>query len=109
MGLIAECRFRAYGISDGNQEPWTSFGDIEKIDACLDEIQELYSMSDENREALAQDIVKRSEDLVAANFWKILQVHELLMERRRIDGKDIAGIIELMPDAPVTQRMRRER
>ena len=51
-------------------------------------------MSDENMEALVQDIMKRSEDLVAANFWKILQVHELLMERRRIDGEDIAGIIE---------------
>jgi hypothetical protein len=25
------------------------------------------------------------------------------MERRRIDGEDIAGIIELMPDAPVTR------
>jgi hypothetical protein len=47
--------------------------------------------------------MKRSEDLVAANFWKILQVHELLMERRRIDGGDVAGIIELMPDAPVTR------
>ena len=33
-------------------------------------------MSDENKEALGQDIMKRSEDLVAANFWKILQVHE---------------------------------
>jgi hypothetical protein len=68
-GLIAECRFRAYGISDGNQAPWTSwYGDIENIDACLDAIQKLYSMSDENKEALAQDIVKRTEDLVAANF-----------------------------------------
>jgi len=103
-GLIAECRFRAYGISDGNQEPWTSwYGDIEKIDTCLDAIQELYSISDENMEALAQDIMKRSEDLVAANFWKILQVHEVLMERRRISGEDIVGIIELMPDGPVTQ------
>jgi hypothetical protein len=102
-GLIAECRFRAYGISDGNQEPWTSwYGDIKKIDACLDEIQELYSMSDENKEALGQDIMKRSEDLVAANFWKILRVQELLMERRRIDGENIVGIIELMPDGPVT-------
>jgi hypothetical protein len=97
-GLIAECRFRAYGISDGNQEPWTSFGDIEKIDACLDEIQELYSMSDENKEALGQDIMKRSEDLVPANFWKILQVQKLLMGRRRMDGQDIVGIIELMPE-----------
>jgi hypothetical protein len=51
-----------------------------KIDACLDEIQELYSMYDENKEALGQDIMKRSEDLVAANFWEILQVQELLME-----------------------------
>jgi ATP-dependent Zn protease len=103
-GLIAECCFRTYGISEGNQEPWTSwYGDIEKIEAYLDEIQELYSMSDENKEALGQDIMKRSEDLVAANFWKILQVKELLMERRRIDGEDITGIIELMPDGPVTQ------
>jgi hypothetical protein len=47
--------------------------------------------------------MKRSEDLVAANFWKILQVHEVLMERRRISGEDIVGIIELMPDGPVTQ------
>src|SRR5215467_10853345 len=54
-------------------------------------------------EALAQDIMKRPEDLVAGNFWKILQVHEVLMERRRINGEDIAGIIELMPDGPVTQ------
>jgi hypothetical protein len=101
--LIAECLFRAYGISDGNQEPWTSwYGDIEKIDACPDVIRELYSMSDE-MEALAQGIMKRSEDLVAANFWKILQVHELLMERRRISEEDIVGIIELMPDRPVTQ------
>ena len=60
-------------------------------------------MPDENMEALAQDIMKRSEDLVAANFWKILQVHEVLMERRRIDGEDIAGIIELMRGGPVTQ------
>ena len=42
-------------------------------------------------------------NLVAANFSKILQVHELLMERRRIDGKDIVGIIELMPNGPVIQ------
>src|SRR5215469_16012748 len=35
--------------------------------------------------------------------WKILQVHELLMERRRISGEDIVGIIELMPDEPVTR------
>jgi len=103
-GLIAECRFRASGISDGNQEPWTSwYGDIEKIDTCLDAIQELYSMSDENMEALVQDIMKRSKDLVAANFWKLLQVHEVLMERRRISREDIGGIIELMPDGPVTQ------
>ena len=60
-------------------------------------------MSDENKEALGQDIMKRSEDLVAANFWKILQVHELLMERRRIRGEDIVGNIELMPDGPGTQ------
>jgi hypothetical protein len=60
-------------------------------------------MSDENKDALALDIMKRSEDLMAANFWKILQVHELLMERRRIDGEDIVGIIELMPDEPVTR------
>ena len=59
-------------------------------------------MSDENMEALVQDIMKRSEDLVAANFWKILRVQELLMERRRIDGEDIVGIIELMPDGSVT-------
>ena len=59
-------------------------------------------MSDESKEALAQDIMKRSEDLVAANFWKILRVHELLMERRRIKGEDIVGVIELMPDGPVT-------
>jgi hypothetical protein len=103
-GLIAECRFRAYGISDGNQEPWTSwYDDIKKIDACLDAIQELYSMSDENKEALAQAIVKRTEDLVTSNFWKILQVHKLLMERRRISGDDIVGVIELMSDGRVTQ------
>jgi hypothetical protein len=60
-------------------------------------------MSDENMEALAKDIMKRSEDLMVANFWKILQVHEVLMERRRISGEDIVGIIELMPDGPVTQ------
>jgi hypothetical protein len=55
-------------------------------------------MSDENKEALGQDIMKRSEDLVAANFWKILQVQKLLMGRRRMDGQDIVGIIELMPE-----------
>jgi hypothetical protein len=31
------------------------------------------------------------------------EVHEVLMERRRISGQDIVGIIELMPDGPVTQ------
>lgn len=103
-GLIAECRLRAYGITDGNQEPWTSwYGDIEKIDACLDVIQKLYSMSDENKEALTQDIMKRTENLVAGNFWRILQVQELLMERRRIDGEDIVSIMELMPSGPVIQ------
>jgi hypothetical protein len=63
----------------------------------------LLTMSDENKEASAQDIMKRTEDLVAANLWKILQVQELLMERRRIDGEDIVGIIELMPNGPVIQ------
>jgi hypothetical protein len=32
-----------------------------------------------------------------------LQVQQLLMERRRIDGEDIVGIIELMPNGPVIQ------
>ena len=60
-------------------------------------------MSDENMEALVQDIMKRSEDLVTTNFWKILRVHEVLMERRRISGEDIVGVIELTPDGPVAQ------
>jgi hypothetical protein len=62
-GLIAECRFRVYGISDGNHEPWTSwYSDIEKIDAYLDEIQELYSMSDENKETVS--IPRQSRGLI---------------------------------------------
>lgn len=60
-------------------------------------------MSDENKEALTQDIMKRTENLVAGNFWRILQVQELLMERRRIDGEDIVSIMELMPSGPVIQ------
>ena len=78
------------GIDEAEITPSASFTEDLGADS-LDQVELVMALEE------AFDLEIADEDAE-----KILRVQELLMERRRIDGEDIVGIIELMPDGSVT-------